>query len=175
MSNGGKGKTESPNVGPSASSKSKQLAELGVSKQEAQRYEKIAGLPEDQFEAFVAATKEEAKELTTAAALRLANGGTLAAFSSESVEWYTPAKYVDAARAALGGEIDLDPASSAKANETVRAARIFTSEDDGLGREWGGRVWLNPPYAKDVTAEWVRKLGDEFDAGRIEAAITPKP
>ena len=43
------------------------------------------------------------------------------------------------------GEIDLDPATSAEANETVLAAEFYTETDDGLKKPWRGRVWLNPP------------------------------
>lgn len=95
---------------------------------------------------------------------------TLAVFSSESVEWYTPAAYLDAARAVLGA-IDLDPASNAKANEVVRAARYFTKEDDGLAQEWHGRIWLNPPYARGITEKWISKLLAEHRAGRVTEAI----
>ena len=48
----------------------------------------------------------------------------------------------------LGG-IDLDPASNAEANRVVRAEVFFSSADDGLGKSWEGRVWLNPPYSPE--------------------------
>lgn len=62
-------------------------------------------------------------------------------------EWYTPAKYIEAARQVMGS-IDLDPASCAKANETVRATAYYTKEQDGLLKDWHGNVWLNPPYGR---------------------------
>ena len=49
--------------------------------------------------------------------------------SSQSCEYYTPKKYIQAARTVLGG-IDLDPASCAVADETVRTRRYYTIEQD---------------------------------------------
>lgn len=87
-------------------------------------------------------------------------------------EWYTPGKYIEAARAAMGG-IDLDPASCAHANMTVQAATYFDRAADGLGRQWHGRVWLNPPYSDYLgqAAAWATKLLAEYRAGRVEQAV----
>jgi hypothetical protein len=65
--------------------------------------------------------------------------------SSESNEHLTPPAIVEAARVALGGVIDLDPASCAEANEWIGANKIFTYEDNGYKKPWAGRVFLNPP------------------------------
>lgn len=89
---------------------------------------------------------------------------------STGVEWYTPAEYVDAAREILGGTIDVDPASSDIANQTVRAINYHTEHDDGLTVEWPGTVWLNPPYGKQ-TGQFVAKLVEEVSAGRTTAAV----
>lgn len=85
-------------------------------------------------------------------------------------EWYTPAVYLDAVKAVLG-TIDLDPASSLKAQEAVQAARFFTAEDDGLFQAWQGRIWLNPPYTQPLIWQFVRRLVSEVDAGHVSEAL----
>src|SRR4051794_31827362 len=72
-------------------------------------------------------------------------------------EYYTPDPYLDAVREVLGA-IDLDPASCPEAQGTVRAARIYTAEDDGLVLPWFGRVFVNPPYARGAVDAFVAKL-----------------
>lgn len=96
-------------------------------------------------------------------------------YSSASVEWYTPARYLDAVRELLGG-IDLDPASSEQANRTVRAERIFTQADDGLARDWSGRIFLNPPYGRTESGDSLAgafcvKAIEQFEGGKIDAGV----
>jgi len=89
--------------------------------------------------------------------------------TSGIVEYYTPPHIIAAARRVLG-VIDLDPASSTKANERVRAYQIFTEADDGLTKEWHGRVWMNHPFGLVQNPLWVQKLEREYLSGRtIEA------
>lgn len=64
--------------------------------------------------------------------------------SSASVDHYTPPAVTEAARKVLG-RVDLDPASSERANTLVQAKRIFTLEDNGFARPWHGLIFLNPP------------------------------
>jgi len=96
-------------------------------------------------------------------------------YSSESNDWYTPGKYIAAVREALG-DIDLDPASSVQANGTVRAKEVFTQEDDGLARDWFGRVFVNPPYGRtpehrSLAAAFCNKAICEYASGNVEACI----
>jgi ParB family chromosome partitioning protein len=68
------------------------------------------------------------------------------------------------------GGIDLDPASSALANETIKATRYHTRDEDGLAQQWRGRVFLNPPFG--VTwKSWIIKLTQEIDAGSVQQAV----
>jgi phage N-6-adenine-methyltransferase len=85
-------------------------------------------------------------------------------------EWYTPAEYIAAAREVMGG-IDLDPATSEQAQQTVQAAQYYTAQDDGLALSWHGRVWLNPPYSQPLIGQFITKLTEEHVAGHVSQAI----
>jgi hypothetical protein len=56
--------------------------------------------------------------------------------------FYTPPEIIEVARTLMGG-IDLDPCSDTQGQLTVQATQFYTSE--GLTRQWGGRVFCNPP------------------------------
>ena len=86
--------------------------------------------------------------------------------TSGKVEYYTPPEIVEAARATMGG-IDLDPASSARANEIVQAAQYITVEQDGLSQPWFGRVWMNHPFGRKENPLWIQKLMDERLSGSL--------
>ena len=90
--------------------------------------------------------------------------------SAKSVEWYTPHYIVEAARKLMGG-IDCDPASSAAANELIRARTFYTAVDDGLSKPWFGRVFLNPPGGRGVVKAFWSKLVDHWMNREIEQAI----
>ena len=67
------------------------------------------------------------------------------------------------------GSIDLDPATSDIANETVCAKEIYTLETNGLSHSWSGNVWLNPPYSSELIMQFTDKLIRELE--NIEQAI----
>lgn len=96
-------------------------------------------------------------------------GGTRGVGLSLAEEWYTPERYLEAARKVLGG-IDLDPASSAEANRRVKASQFFTVADDGLTKEWPGRVWLNPPYV-GAAGPFSERLVEQYRSGITTAAV----
>jgi DNA N-6-adenine-methyltransferase (Dam) len=114
---------------------------------------------------------ESGEEPTRAAVARAVsrNGGWFSQTTGNH-EWYTPPEYVELAREVMGA-IDVDPASNLIAQETVKAATFYTKDDDGLTKEWNGRVWLNPPYSHPENEQFVDKLIVEIDAGRTTEAI----
>ena len=94
-------------------------------------------------------------------------------FSSETPEHYTPQVVIDAALACLG-EIDVDPCSNSSEHPNVPAREHYTREDDGLLQLWYGRVYMNPPYGREIDL-WVEKLCEEHDASRTTEAIALVP
>lgn len=66
-------------------------------------------------------------------------------------EWLTPPYIVKAL-----GSFDLDPCSPVN-RPWDTAKKHYTVEDDGLSKEWIGRVWCNPPYGGQ-TGKWLQKM-----------------
>ena len=80
-------------------------------------------------------------------------------------EWFTPEFVIELARETTGG-FTLDPASCEAANETVRADRFFTEQENGLLQDWSGhRVWLNPPYDKDCREFSLKFTHSDIESG----------
>jgi ParB family chromosome partitioning protein len=122
---------------------------------------------DDRVEMGVEPTKAAIKNAAEAATGKHVRG----TFGTGENEGYTPQEYVEAARLVLG-HFDLDPASSAHANEHhVKALNFYTQEDNGLARDWFGRVWMNPPYSQPLITQFCEKLRAEYEAGEVAAAV----
>lgn len=85
-------------------------------------------------------------------------------------ESYTPIEYLESAREVLG-KFDLDPASNEMAQANVRADLFYTVDDDGLSKEWSGKVWMNPPYTARVINVFISKLVNHYKEGVVTDAI----
>jgi len=70
---------------------------------------------------------------------------------SKTTVWLTPPYLLRSL-----GEFDLDPCAATN-RPWDTAKNHFTKEDDGLARDWFGRVWLNPPYGSEMEP-WLRKM-----------------
>ena len=76
-------------------------------------------------------------------------------FSSQTDNWATPQWLFD--------ELDkefyftLDPCAS---KENAKCAKYFTKEDNGLNQNWGGVIFCNPPYGREI-GKWVAKCAEE--------------
>lgn len=121
---------------------------------------KVADLPDEAKADVLSAPPEKTRE-----AAREAVKKAHVSHNSGNNEWYTPAVFIAAARAVMGG-IDLDPATSEIANKTVQADCIFTAEDDGLSKDWPvTRIWMNPPYAQPLMGQFASKYAQAIRDG----------
>ena len=100
----------------------------------------------------------------------LQNQNKYMAHTTGEYEWYTPKEYIDAVRAVLG-EIDLDPATSEFANQTVQSKKIYTVETNGLDKTWEGKVFMNPPFKNELIKQFVPKLIKHYKNNEISEAI----
>lgn len=97
------------------------------------------------------------------------NNAQLINQTSGVYEYYSPLELVSNARLVMGS-IDLDPASSATANERIKAADYYTEEMNGLTLPWKGNIWLNHPFSRKANPLWVNKLITEWGNGNITSA-----
>jgi phage N-6-adenine-methyltransferase len=89
-------------------------------------------------------------------------------FSSETDEWPTPDSFFSEMVGEFGG-FDLDPCCTVS---SAKAPKFFTKEDDGLAQDWTGRVWMNPPYGREI-GKWMRKAHESHLAGAEVVCLVP--
>lgn len=99
--------------------------------------------------------------------------------NTSSQSWCTPHKYVQAVKAVLGGEIDLDPCSN---KYSIVNARVEYSlpKHDGLKETWDYRtIYVNPPYGIDKERKtsikhWIAKCAAAYEEyGSEVIALVP--
>jgi hypothetical protein len=71
------------------------------------------------------------------------------------------------------GVIDLDPCSSPPPY-TVPATLHISRAENGLTQRWMGKIFMNPPYGRELPA-WADKLAHEVREKRVKEAITLTP
>ena len=76
-------------------------------------------------------------------------------FTSDKNYWETPQAFFNE----LHKEFDftLDAAAS---HENAKLDNYYTEEDNALEQECGGRVFVNPPYGREIK-HWVKKAYEE--------------
>lgn len=80
-------------------------------------------------------------------------------------EWLTPPYILEAL-----GHFDLDPCSPIL-RPWDTAANHYNVNDDGLSREWSGRVFCNPPYG-DQAKKWLMKCSSHKNCIALTFART---
>ncbi len=91
--------------------------------------------------------------------------------SSENQSWRTPENILGVVRAVMG-EIELDPCTTL--DNPIGASKFYTEHDDGLAQRWGGRVFVNSEYGRELP-KWMKRCHDDEDADAIIALIPARP
>lgn len=86
---------------------------------------------------------------------------------SGNTEWYTPPYIVEMAREVMGF-ITLDPFSSSKANEIVKASIFMDRYDKPLDKSWRGNIWMNHPFSREMNKLCIDKLVSEYEKGNVK-------
>ena len=86
----------------------------------------------------------------------------------ETDEWYTPLFIFKA----LNLTFDLDPCSPGS-NHWVPATHVYTKIDDGLSKQWTGRVFMNPPFGgRNGHVPWLSRFLNHGNGIAIIRAYT---
>ena len=157
--------------------KGEALAEMGAGKTFVYEAERLAALAEKDFDLAVNGYEPPSENALLALDPQgIASTPPFVSHNTGKVEWYTPPAIVESARKVLGG-ITLDPASTAKANEVVKADRFITAEEDALtpDKVWGDgrgeRAFINPPYASELVGRFADALGEQLAFTYVDRAI----
>jgi site-specific DNA-methyltransferase (adenine-specific) len=89
--------------------------------------------------------------------------------SSDDMTWATPQEWFDYLDLEFG--FTLDPCCT---HETAKCEKHYTIAENGLAMSWAEeRVFMNPPYGKDLSA-WMRKAYESArDKGTLVVCFVP--
>ena len=85
--------------------------------------------------------------------------------------WHTPPELFSSLEGIVGS-FDLDPCTPDDCSGPVRARIKFRAADDGLSREWFGKVYMNPPYGRQIRS-WIAKARAEASRGVSVVGLIP--
>jgi site-specific DNA-methyltransferase (adenine-specific) len=85
--------------------------------------------------------------------------------------WHTPPGLFDTVESVIG-PFDLDPCAPDEGTGSVRARVKFCAAEDGLAREWRGKVFMNPPYGTMI-GQWIAKANEEAKNGSKVIGLVP--
>jgi hypothetical protein len=140
------------------------LAAAGIDKNLAERSRKLAAMPVARFNDLIAQIRMPDASVSF----------TKTAHKSESPEHYTPHEFLESVYRVFDGHPDLDPCAESQKNPNVPATKHYTEQDDGLSLPWHGKVFLNPPYGREILA-WMEKLRAEWTRGDVTEIIALLP
>ena len=72
-------------------------------------------------------------------------------YTSNSEEWGTPQGLFNKLNKEFSFTLDI-----CASKENAKCPKYYTKEEDALKQEWGGVIWMNPPYGRKIGI-WVKK------------------
>jgi phage N-6-adenine-methyltransferase len=89
-------------------------------------------------------------------------------YNGNGREWATPWELYRPLDAEFGFTVD-----ACATADNAKHARFWTEVENGLEQPWAGeRVWMNPPYGREVYA-WTRKARQEAQFGALVVGLLP--
>ena len=81
-------------------------------------------------------------------------------YTSNSEEWGTPQELFNRLNKEFNFTIDI-----CASKENTKCPKYYTKEEDALKQEWGGVIWMNPPYGRQI-GNWVKKAKEIARQGK---------
>lgn len=140
------------------------LDDTGISRDTASKWQKIASIPDEKFEAYFPDREYYAQEYSIADLMRFAGKWYQ---GSEVVEWETPQWLFDLLDREFHFNLDV-----CATPDNAKCSRFFTEEHNGLKQDWDGICWMNPPYGKYIP-DWVEKAHRSSLNGATVVCLVP--
>lgn len=81
-------------------------------------------------------------------------------YTSNSEEWGTPQELFNRLNKEFNFTLDI-----CASKENAKCPKYYTKEEDALKQEWGGVIWMNPPYGRQIGI-WVKKAKETARQGK---------
>lgn len=81
-------------------------------------------------------------------------------YTGNSEEWGTPQELFNRLNKEFNFTIDI-----CASKENTKCPKYYTKEEDALKQEWGGVIWMNPPYGRQI-GNWVKKAKEIARQGK---------
>ena len=75
--------------------------------------------------------------------------------SSKKDDWETPQSFFDTLHEKYNFTLD-----AAATDDNAKLSSYYTEQDNALEQKWEGRVFVNPPYGREIK-HWVKKAYEE--------------
>ncbi len=139
------------------------LEDLGVTKDQSSEWQKLARVPQVDFDAAIEQAKADG-DVTRAGVTRRSHA---VHFSSETDMWATPQALFDELHREF--EFTLDVCAT---TGNAKCPAFYDEATDGLEQDWMGTCWMNPPYG-DAIAKWVTKAYTAAQGGATVVCLLP--